>query len=394
MKKSFGIIMILLFACVFFTGCGCKHEWKKATCTEPKTCKLCGETEGKPLGHKWVDATCTEPKTCAVCGETEGKPLGHKKVDATCTEPMTCAVCGETKGEPLGHDWVGATLTEPKTCARCGKTEGKPISFEFVDVSFLDGASYSYVLNEDLCVAENEDPKNYYTYYVCNLKGDVFAGVSVDTSRKGGNNGHCFHVSDQCMLLALGLNNETDVCIYDYDGNLILEKVLTRNEADVYNGARLGMNDRGINGLYEVYNQETGDKLFYFDLEKKSECAAGEYETACKKEGIVEDFDESKWCCYQYDPVIDGYLVGTADESEWGYYDRNGNEIAMYKDATAFCELGYALVTDDGRSYDLIDTDLNVVGEDVAEGIGAVYRYGNLFSIMKSEKKEEYAVVK
>ena len=28
--------------------------------------------------HKWVEATCTEPKTCSICGETEGFSLGHK----------------------------------------------------------------------------------------------------------------------------------------------------------------------------------------------------------------------------------------------------------------------------------------------------------------------------
>ena len=31
--------------------------------------------------HKWTDATCTEPKTCSSCGETEGEALGHKDED-------------------------------------------------------------------------------------------------------------------------------------------------------------------------------------------------------------------------------------------------------------------------------------------------------------------------
>ncbi len=367
---------------------------EEATCTEPKTCKLCGETEGEPKGHKWEKATCTEPKTCSVCRETEGKPKGHKWEEATCTEPKTCSVCGETKGEALGHEWEGPTLTEPKTCVRCGETEGDPVSFEVVDTSFLDDASYSYVVNEDLCVAEVQDPKNYYTYYICNLKGDIFASVSIDTTRKGGTNGYCFNVSDKYLLLALGMQKETELKIYDYDGNLILEKTLPRDAVDVYNGKRIGMSDNGVNGLYKVYNQENGEPLFYFDSEKKSECAAREYEAACEEVGVVEDYDESKWCCYEYNPVIDGYLVGTADDSAWGYYDRDGNEIAMYKDASSFCDLGYALVTDDGVSYDLIDTDLNVVGEDVIEGVGAALHYGNLFSIAQSDGTEKIAIVK
>ena len=37
----------------------CAHQWKAATCTTPKTCTKCGETEGKELGHNYVDGVCT-----------------------------------------------------------------------------------------------------------------------------------------------------------------------------------------------------------------------------------------------------------------------------------------------------------------------------------------------
>lgn len=36
-----------------------EHVWKDATCTEPKTCEVCGLTEGEPLGHDFVDNICT-----------------------------------------------------------------------------------------------------------------------------------------------------------------------------------------------------------------------------------------------------------------------------------------------------------------------------------------------
>ncbi|MBQ9860207.1 MAG: leucine-rich repeat protein, partial [Clostridia bacterium] len=111
------------------------HDWKAATCTAPKTCKICGETEGKALGHKWDDATCTTPKTCSVCGETEGEALGHEWDDATCTAPKTCSVCGETEGEALGHEWDDATCTTPKTCSVCGETEGEALGHEWDDAT-------------------------------------------------------------------------------------------------------------------------------------------------------------------------------------------------------------------------------------------------------------------
>lgn len=95
-------VVLLLIAMMLFAGCVCKHEWKDATCTEPKTCTKCGETEGEPLGHSWIDATCTEPKTCSVCGETEGNAAGHEWTEATVDKPKTCTKCGLTEGEPLG----------------------------------------------------------------------------------------------------------------------------------------------------------------------------------------------------------------------------------------------------------------------------------------------------
>ena len=126
MKKSF----ILLFTCMIallLCACGHTHNFKDATCTEPKTCTECGATEGEPLGHAWADATCTEAKTCTICGATEGEPLGHVWADATCTKPRTCKVCGLTEGQPLGHEWVDATCTEPRICSVCGETEGEPL---------------------------------------------------------------------------------------------------------------------------------------------------------------------------------------------------------------------------------------------------------------------------
>ncbi len=87
--------------CVMLTGCGHEHTWTEATCTEPKTCSECGETDGEALGHTWEEATCAEPKHCSVCGETEGEALEHTWTEATYQQPATCEVCGATEGEPL-----------------------------------------------------------------------------------------------------------------------------------------------------------------------------------------------------------------------------------------------------------------------------------------------------
>jgi len=120
------------------------HDFAEATCTEPKTCKVCGETEGEALGHDMVEATCEEAAHCRRegCDYVEGEPLGHNfgeyvsNGDAKCGEDGTktaeCERCGETdtvvdEGTALEHEFEDATCTDPKTCKLCGETEGEAL---------------------------------------------------------------------------------------------------------------------------------------------------------------------------------------------------------------------------------------------------------------------------
>lgn len=66
------------------------HDWENATCTSPKTCKICQETSGSANGHDWKSATCKAPKTCKDCGETSGS-IGEHAFDGS-----TCTICGQT----------------------------------------------------------------------------------------------------------------------------------------------------------------------------------------------------------------------------------------------------------------------------------------------------------
>ena len=100
--------------------------------------------------HKWVEATCTEPKTCSICGKTDGDALGHSYQEAvtapTCTEEgyttHTCSRCGDsyvdTYVSAAGHDWDDGVVTkEPTysetgirtyTCKNCGETKTEEIA--------------------------------------------------------------------------------------------------------------------------------------------------------------------------------------------------------------------------------------------------------------------------
>ena len=98
LKKIFSFIGIGMLLLVLLTSCGCKHEWRAATCTEPKTCSKCGKTQGNALGHKYdkektmKEPTCSEEGKeeykCSVCGETkyeEIEKLPHQYKDGYCT---------------------------------------------------------------------------------------------------------------------------------------------------------------------------------------------------------------------------------------------------------------------------------------------------------------------
>ena len=101
MKSKYIVFALSILTSFTITACGHEHQFIEATCTTPKTCTECQETEGEALGHTFTEATCTTPRTCSVCNLTEGNPLEHTWLEATTESPKTCEACGLTDGEPL-----------------------------------------------------------------------------------------------------------------------------------------------------------------------------------------------------------------------------------------------------------------------------------------------------
>lgn len=48
-KKIFCLLMMAMFMSTVLCSCSHQHSWVAATSTQPKTCSVCGETEGEPL---------------------------------------------------------------------------------------------------------------------------------------------------------------------------------------------------------------------------------------------------------------------------------------------------------------------------------------------------------
>ena len=182
MKKVVLLILVSILLLLAFTSCAkikaifgkgdsdgnggnqnqvCEHNWSEATCQAPKTCTICGETDGVPSNHKTVPATCTTPQMCSVCGYTSSfwKPaLGHDWKEASCivTDPVekakpweeqrgtpkTCRTCGLVDGEAIGHKLIDATCTSPAHCEGCSAINpeingGKALGHNPVEIPYL-----------------------------------------------------------------------------------------------------------------------------------------------------------------------------------------------------------------------------------------------------------------
>ena len=101
----------------------CEHVWVDADCTTPKTCSLCGATDGDALGHSYGDAVETVAPDCVNAGEQES----------------VCSVCGDVKTETvkaLGHNYVDGV------CSVCGEAQPLEVTIEtFANTGVLDGTA-------------------------------------------------------------------------------------------------------------------------------------------------------------------------------------------------------------------------------------------------------------
>ena len=370
-------LLILTMCLVLFSGCCIKHDWQEATCEEPETCSKCGKTRGEELGHDWEKATCEKPKTCKRCGETKGKELGHDWIEATCESPKTCKRCDKTEGEPLEHEWTFATVNEPKHCINCGKTEGDPVSVEMISMDDITGGGWDYVCAyEDsiVCAKQkgNEVKAGFYDY-----NGAVLNEISYSIANA--NSWSYTMPSDINNKIGLQTtlfdrNDNGTIRLYDPRGNELKDIDIKYPFSYSYMYLSRVADDQRY--LAEV-NAENNQIAYWLDTETLELIDAKKQNHVLW--GIDYDYDASR---YSYitrmiNGGMSGFFVGDADETHWGYLDEDQNEIAMYKDATEFNIYGYALVSNDGNSYDIIDKDFNVVGENVIQGEGAYLRSGN-----------------
>ena len=124
--------LVILFAfCILLTACGnkCEHTYDNAC---DATCNECEET--REVGaHDWSAATCTAPKTCKICGATDGNALGHtpENDDGDCTTAVTCTACDTVIVEAkTAHDHSGEWLSDADGHWHACKSDGCTVIVE------------------------------------------------------------------------------------------------------------------------------------------------------------------------------------------------------------------------------------------------------------------------
>ncbi|MCR5398300.1 MAG: hypothetical protein K6E68_02070 [Lachnospiraceae bacterium] len=387
--------------------------------------------EWESQNHTWVAANCQTPKTCSVCGATEGEVGEHEWEEATCSVPKTCKVCGATEGEALGHEWKLATLDAPKTCKNCGVTEGNPIVFEKLDTShwpkdittrwdydlFSDGLMSG---GESLFKIANDGLWNVQISQAYYMKDNMILGdISIhkylwdgteDEKKMCGNyalenTDYSFAYGEICataitagdvMIVVFGEsvgddeNAVCDIIAFDSECNQI--------DGDDFVEGKNGHHNISGNWVTYLYNRllvfhdaDSGDPIWGFDIEKKEWINGKDIDGSKLVDENKPSFDISKYS-YINETDFDLYFVSWDNKESWGFVDKEGNEIARYVDASNLTASGYSLVSDDRKTYDLIDKDFNVIKEDIVEGTSASSfgHMSNILHVTKKDGTEEY----
>ncbi|MBE6926096.1 MAG: fimbrillin family protein, partial [Ruminococcaceae bacterium] len=181
--KKLTLILLSILMIVTLAACGnkCAHTYDNAC---DVTCNECGEE--RTVTHDFADADCDTPKTCTVCGKTEGSALGHKPAedDGDCTTAITCSVCGTiTTPARDSHTGGEATCTHGKLCDICGfeyDTTKAPDNHASENYTYTDNGDGTHTKKHECGVAVSDPENHTIENHVCTGCGTMEIVVRFD----------------------------------------------------------------------------------------------------------------------------------------------------------------------------------------------------------------------
>lgn len=330
--------------------------------------------------HQWAEATCTAPRTCVKCNETEGEALGHKWIAATCTEKEHCEICNETKGEPLGHVFLKPTLSTPAKCQTCGLEEGNALSFAKRDMSYVSEYDRVYLYG-DKALGVKKNKRSFVLDYHTEGKDEVVS-VEVPMGRHSWSYS-VFMNDDISAATVIGTSDSVSVLtLYDWEGrevgncNVNFEGKVPPYVECVAEGEVLYLVEPEEKKVIVAYNLPELSETDIKELPAKEEPE------------FVKDYEYCEYC-----KAVEAYLVYDEVSASMIFMDKSGEKIKTYGDATVFSQNGYAFVSEDKISYSLIDKDFEVLDEDyISADAIALIPETNTFMVLTGETVEYYSI--
>lgn len=101
-------------------------EESPASCSHGAICSVCKKEYGEKSEHiASTPKSCSDATVCTICGEVLKNAGKHDWIPATCQAPKTCRVCGTSEGSTILHRWGTGVITEEAA-------DEKPGSIRFV----------------------------------------------------------------------------------------------------------------------------------------------------------------------------------------------------------------------------------------------------------------------
>lgn len=331
----------------------------------------------------------------------DGCSMGvHDWIEATCTEPKICRICGVTEGESLGHDWIVSQSSDQMICSVCGALGPMIPSTELYELDYLGDYSNFIVYEDSIIIIRDND------YAELEME---FADINGNTRQiqylyKAECSWSYWFVDwENCdvgevALVTTSVNmydNLLSVSFYNKYGDLI-QSLSSYMDDDFYPNLEYLKVDKCSDANHYAFSRvdsltgNIGEVLFYCDIRDGSvvdnQDISLEYDSD-------EQFSVGEYVIYRYEPAINGYFACTSDYTQYGYLDSDYNPIAMYSDATYFNKSGYALISKEGYTYSIIDSEFNILIEDAIAANDIYYLCDNVFCV-ELEHGQEVIVIK
>ena len=213
----------------------------------------------------------------------------------------------------------------------------------------------------------------YYNNSIIKVAVSDIHGNRISETLVDGTFGCSSSLGRNCFLLSSGIDgSDYEVRLHDYSGAWLHTASVTVSPSGCPT-----MSEADEHGVARIYDDETDQTFLYVDVYSGQEVPARQAENG--------NYVSNAWGYYHSVPASDRSFVGSVDRTRWGFLDKDGKELATYADASNFNRYGYALASDDGENYFLIDKDFHIISEELPGISGAVNN--NFFDLHLEDEK-------